>query len=212
MGVVRTGEDSPEVCPRCRRVTRRDFNFCPSCGERLQEVCSACRATLEQGALFCVKCGTHRDARAVLVAVGQPSAPGDVAFAALAAGETDTVDLVQERAEEHNARGSELYENDEFAEAVREFGAAVSLAPANAVYRTNLAVALSEMGEHSRAVAEFQEAIRLDPDNVNAYLQLGYTYQEMGQEGAARDAWQQVVQMAPDSPEAEEAREALDSL
>lgn len=208
MGVVRTGEDSPEVCPRCRSVVRRNSNFCTTCGERLRGVCSACRAPIEEEWAFCANCGTHRDARAVLFAVAEPMAEGGAAPLEMGT----PAPVIEERAETHNSRGSELYENDEFSEAAREFSAAVSLVPNNAVYRTNLAVALSEMGEYSRAIAEFQEAIRLDPGNSGAYLQLGYTHQEMHQLQDAVEAWRKVIELAPDSAEAEEAREALDTI
>ena len=210
MGVVRTGEDAPEVCPRCRRPTRRDFHFCPTCGERLQEVCSACRAALEKDRVFCANCGTHREARAVLFAAAEPVREQEAGV--LPSEEDGLASVISERAEEHNSRGSELYENDEFGEAVREFSAAVSLVPTHPVYRTNLAVALSEMGEYERAVSEFLEALRLDPDNVGAYLQLGYTYQEMERLQDAMDAWRRVVELAPDSAEAEEARDAMESI
>jgi len=204
MGVVRTGEDSPEICPRCRLVIRREYNFCPSCGERLQGVCSACRTPIEEEWAFCANCGTHRDARAVLFAVAEPV--GEGAMAPVEAG------MIEERAEAHNSRGSELYDNDEFDEAVREFGAAVSLVPGNAVYRTNLAVALSEMGDFGAAVREFREAIRLEPGNASAYLQLGYTYQEMHQLQDAIETWRKAIDLAPDSDEADEAREAIESI
>jgi tetratricopeptide (TPR) repeat protein len=202
MAVVRTGDDLPEACPRCRALLRRDFNFCPSCGERLREVCAHCRADLEPGWAYCAACGTARDARA-----GGPGAEAVVPLL-----EVEPLGDLEARAEAHNTRGSELYENDDFDEAIREFSAAVSLVPTNATYHTNLAVALSEIGEYERAVSEFHEAIRLDPGNAGTYLQLGYTYQEMERLQQAVEAWRQVEVLAPDSPEAEEAREAMDSI
>lgn len=197
MGYVRTGEDLPDACPRCRFPLRRDFNYCPSCGQNLRAVCPECQALLEDGWNFCAVCGTNVSGKAAGLptleeeAVGQP---------------------LQQRAEEANARGSELYENDEYEEAIRQFGQAVALVPDNAIYHTNLAVALSETGEYERAVAQFQEAIRLDPANAAAFLQLGYTYQEMEKPREAVDAWQKVIQLAPNSSEAEEARAALENI
>jgi len=195
MGYVRTGEDLPDACPKCRYPLRREFNFCPSCGQRIHDVCPQCRALLEPGWHYCATCGAPSVTEAP---------PGLL--------EPDQDAALSQRAEAHNTRGTELYENDEYEEAIREFGAAISLAPDSAIYRTNLAVALSEKGEYERAVSEFKEALRLDPENVSAHLQLGYTYQEMEKPMQAVEAWQKVVALAPDSPEAAEAREALENV
>ncbi|MBI3946264.1 MAG: tetratricopeptide repeat protein [Armatimonadetes bacterium] len=203
MGYVRTGESQPEACPSCGSPLRREFNFCPACGERVRDICPNCRADVEPAWAYCAACGV-------------PLAGREEAEPAEAAAEPSLGYLVTdgagERAEAHNTRGSELYERDDYEEAVREFSAAVDLAPHNPVYRVNLAVALSEMGEHERAVPEFEEALRLDPSNVGAYLQLGYTYQEMERPRQAVDAWKKVLQLAPDSPEAEEAQDALENI
>lgn len=213
MGYVRTGEDQPEACPKCRFPVRREFNFCPSCGERLRDVCPNCRAEMESAWRFCTVCGTSAQAAASL---GEPARE---AFGVLAAGgEPASIPLapsgteLHQEAEAHNTRGSELYEQDEYDEAIREFSEAVSLIPTNAIYHMNLAVALSEIGEYERAVREFQEALRLDPGNTSVYLQLGYTYQEMEKPRQAVECWKKVIEINPDSSESEEAREALESI
>lgn len=195
MGIVRTGDDLPEACPKCHSPIRREFNFCPSCGERLHETCPQCRAVLEPGWRFCPTCG--------LTVGGQEVMPYLTPDQGLEMGQ---------RAEAHNTRGSELYDNDEYEEAIREFSTAISLSPNNPLYHTNLAVALSETGEFERAVSEFQTALRLDPNNAAAYLQLGYTYQEMERPMQAVEAWRKVIDLAPDSPEAGEARNELNSI
>ena len=197
MGVVRTGEDLPAACSHCHSPVRPEFNYCPSCGMRLRDVCRECRSDLEAGWYYCAVCGAPSagDAQQVEVDVEREGVP----------------DLVA-RAEAHNTRGSELYDNNEFDEAIREFTAAISLDAVNPVYHTNLAVALSELGDYDRALAEFKEAVRLEPSNAGAYLQMGVTYQEMERPREAVEAWKKVLELAPDSPEADEAREELENV
>lgn len=202
MEVVRTGNSQPEACSNCGSPLRQEFNFCPMCGERVREVCPHCRAPLEPLWNYCAICGAS-------LAMSEEAEPNDTLLeTALEYLESPE----EERAEAHNTRGSDLYERDEYEAAIREFSAAVALAPNNATYRVNLAVALSEIGEYERAISEFEEALRLDPNHVGAYLQLGYTYQEMERPLQAVEAWKKVLELAPDSPEAEEAREALESI
>ncbi|MDH7570345.1 MAG: tetratricopeptide repeat protein [Armatimonadota bacterium] len=211
MGVIRTGEEQPEACSGCGQPVRREFNFCPSCGVALRAVCPTCHGVMEPGWKFCVVCGTNPEAEVAMRRHLQAALAGRPAVA-VSGDDLPEVSEIDERAEAHNTRGTELYENDAYEEAVREFSAAVSLNPTNPTYHVNLAVALSEQGDFDRAIAEFQEALRLDPENVAAYLQMGYTFQEMEQPRRAVEAWKKVIELAPGSAEAEEAEEALDSI
>jgi tetratricopeptide (TPR) repeat protein len=71
------------------------------------------------------------------------------------------------------ARGAEFFQNKQYAEAEREYRAAVLLDPQNAEVHVSLGVALAYKGAGDGAIAQFREALRLNPDNEMAHVDLG---------------------------------------
>jgi|HubBroStandDraft_1064217.scaffolds.fasta_scaffold353001_2 RNA polymerase subunit RPABC4/transcription elongation factor Spt4 len=54
----------PTPCPKCGRMVRAGFAFCPSCGTELLRACKACHRKLEPGWVNCAYCGTPTGAQA----------------------------------------------------------------------------------------------------------------------------------------------------
>jgi RNA polymerase subunit RPABC4/transcription elongation factor Spt4 len=48
---------APPMCPKCGRISDRDHQFCPGCGERLQPRCAKCGRDIQPGWQACPNCG-----------------------------------------------------------------------------------------------------------------------------------------------------------
>jgi len=55
--VVYLDDQSGKVCPSCRTVLTRDFEYCPACGDFVGEHCPSCRRRMQAGWAFCPYCG-----------------------------------------------------------------------------------------------------------------------------------------------------------
>ena len=67
-------------CPSCRRLTDKDFHYCPSCQTQLKDACAKCKHLLSFSWVACPYCGTTRPGAATppqptpaQVAGGQPA-------------------------------------------------------------------------------------------------------------------------------------------
>jgi RNA polymerase subunit RPABC4/transcription elongation factor Spt4 len=47
-------------CPSCRRLTDKEFQFCPSCQTQLKDKCARCERLLSFSWVACPYCGTAR--------------------------------------------------------------------------------------------------------------------------------------------------------
>ena len=47
-------------CPSCRRLTDKDFHYCPSCQTQLKDDCAKCKHLLSFSWVACPYCGTTR--------------------------------------------------------------------------------------------------------------------------------------------------------
>ncbi len=48
------------ACPSCRRLTDKEFHFCPSCQTQLKDQCAKCERLLSFSWVACPYCGTAR--------------------------------------------------------------------------------------------------------------------------------------------------------
>ncbi len=48
-------------CPSCRRLTEKEFQFCPSCNTQLKDQCAKCERLLSFSWVACPSCGTARE-------------------------------------------------------------------------------------------------------------------------------------------------------
>jgi len=120
--------------------------------------------------------------------------------------------MVNADAEVFNQRGVELYESEQYDDAIEQFRQALALDPRNSLYHCNLAVAFGEQGDADRAFEEYERALTFNPSDVTALLNLGYAYNEREEPGKARHAWEQIIDISPNSAEADEARDNLRNL
>jgi len=112
-------------------------------------------------------------------------------------------------AEQHNLRGRELFDAEDYTGAISEFQAAAQMEPSNASYHCNLGVAYDENDQDDLALAEYEKTLAIDPNDLTALLSLGYMYNETGDADKAKAAWNHILEVAPQSAEAQEAQENL---
>ncbi len=196
-------------CPGCENPIASLFAYCPQCGQSLQRRCLQCGGPVVETWQRCPTCGDNLE-------VSSPSTRPS-AWSMVPQGNPEPTQVSanspsQTPAEEHNARGMHLYEQEEYEEAVREFEAALDLAPGTPLFHCNLGVAYAELGRDDEALEEYQTAIRLAPNDPTAYLNLGYFFSERENAGEARRAWEKTIALSPNSPEAEEARQNIAHL
>ncbi len=63
------------ACPSCRRLTDKEFHFCPSCQTQLKDQCAKCERLLSFSWVACPYCNTTRPSAAPSVKPGGAEAP-----------------------------------------------------------------------------------------------------------------------------------------
>lgn len=200
-------------CQKCGARTTRWMSYCPDCGAMQSPICVGCGIQIMPDWTYCASCGRQLGAdidcrtSAALRRRSEQREPSPAAAATPV--QEPGASASGNSAEEHNRRGTELFETEDFEGAIREYSAAVQLDPSNPAYHCNLGMAYDEADLDEQALAEYQKALELDPNDLTALLSLGYMYSETDRPDEARAVWNQVLQIAPDSAEAQEARQNL---
>jgi RNA polymerase subunit RPABC4/transcription elongation factor Spt4 len=63
-------------CPSCRRLTDKDFHYCPSCQTQLKDACAKCARLLSFSWVACPYCGTTRPGAAPIAQPGAAQPAG----------------------------------------------------------------------------------------------------------------------------------------
>ncbi len=63
------------ICPRCARIVRDEFTFCPDCGTVLRRSCASCGRLADIDWAICAFCGYDLTPRGRAAANGRVSAP-----------------------------------------------------------------------------------------------------------------------------------------
>jgi len=95
-----------------------------------------------------------------------------------------------------------LLREGEREKAIRNYQAALEIAPDHGPAHFHLGIALKEKGDRQAALHHFQEAVRWRPDNAQARFQLAMLELERGQLDSARRQFQKAVRLRPDFAEA----------
>jgi choline-sulfatase len=97
-------------------------------------------------------------------------------------------------------------------EALQWLRSGVAARPRSAALRHRFGRLLLELKRYDESVRELTEATRLEPRYADAQLALGIAYEGLGRTPDARSAYRTVLDVAPESPEAGEAKQALQRL
>ncbi len=109
--------------------------------------------------------------------------------------------------------GNDYFDTQQRQKAVDAYARALELDPNNANVLTDQGVMYRELGSFDKAVANFQRANAVDPNHMQSLFNLGVVYAyDLKQPDKAIQAWQRIVEKNPMSPQAAQARQAIDDI
>ena len=184
-------------CFRCGMRVARNMAFCPECGAPIGRRCPNCGARFEAGWNNCPICGRRPADGVAQVTKFKEAAPAKSSSS-------------PDSGAEHNAKGMELFNNEDVEGAIAEFAKAREADPTNTSYLCNYALALDEAERYGESEKIYEEVLAIDPEDPCALLNLGYIRNEQGDGDTAKAMWRKVLEVAPDSDEASDAQDALD--
>jgi len=97
----------------------------------------------------------------------------------------------------HQLRGTALYQQGLYQQALEEFRKAVEADPDEALVRTNLGLTLAVLGDFAGAKREFDEALRLDPEDMYAHANMGALHAQLGRDAKAVEHYEKAVSLDP---------------
>jgi cytochrome c-type biogenesis protein CcmH/NrfG len=109
--------------------------------------------------------------------------------------------------------GNLYFDTHQHEKAIGAYGKALELQPNDANVLTDQGVMFREQRAFDKAIANFEKAMQVDPRHAQSAFNLGVVYaHDLNQPQKAMQAWESVVQRAPGSPQAMQARQAMDDL
>ncbi|CAM9370835.1 unnamed protein product [Chrysoparadoxa australica] len=102
-----------------------------------------------------------------------------------------------EKALEAKERGNEFFRSGSWPDAIREYEDAIKRDPSNAVYRNNLASALTKIGDFNAAKNACEKALELDPKYVKAWSKKGDIEFFMKEYHKALDSYRKGLDIEP---------------
>jgi cytochrome c-type biogenesis protein CcmH/NrfG len=109
--------------------------------------------------------------------------------------------------------GNHYFDTHQAAKSIEAYGKALALNPKNPDVLTDQGVMYRQAGEPRKALANFEKAAQLDPKHAQSRFNIGIVYaQDLKQPEKAAEAWKKLIETNPGSPQAENARRALEGL
>lgn len=105
------------------------------------------------------------------------------------------------------------FDAERYTDAIKWYGAALTLAPTDVNVSTDLAVSYYYTNQPDRALEQFEASLKLNPNHTKTLLNQGIV-RAFGKQDlvGAEQSWQQVIKLEPNSAEGQAAKRALDSL
>ena len=108
----------------------------------------------------------------------------------------------QAEVRQHAARGAELFQRKQYADAEVEYRAAVRLDPQNPDLHVALSRALNRQRKTDEALVEAREALRLNPGSDQGHYSLGNALREKGDRDGAIAEYREALRLNPNIAEA----------
>jgi tetratricopeptide (TPR) repeat protein len=97
----------------------------------------------------------------------------------------------------HQLRGTALYQQGLYQQALVEFRKAVEADPDEPLVRTNLGLTLAVLGDFDGAMRELETALRLDPEDTFAHANMGALLVQLGRDDEAVEHYERAVSLDP---------------
>jgi cytochrome c-type biogenesis protein CcmH/NrfG len=109
--------------------------------------------------------------------------------------------------------GNDYFDTRQPQKAIEAYDRALELHPDDPDVLTDQGTMYRETGQFDKAVANFRKANQAAPNHVQSLFNLGIVYSSnLNQAEKAVSAWKKVIEIAPKSPQADQARIALEEL
>jgi cytochrome c-type biogenesis protein CcmH len=104
-------------------------------------------------------------------------------------------------------------ESERYQDAVKWYEDAVAIDPKNVEASTALGVAYYYTNQPDRALEQFERSLKVQPAHPKTLLNQGIVraFGKQDLDGAAQ-SWQKIIDQAPDSPEAQAARQGIETI
>lgn len=138
----------------------------------------------------------------------------ELALAMAAAGSTDAAAgrPGKESFAKHMEKGSSLFKERKYDEALKEFLAASRMNPSSPLAANNAGYMYHKMGQYEEAAEWFEKTIALDPQRAIAHGNLGDAYFNLNRKAEAKKAFLKYLELAPNSKNAPEIENRLKSM
>ncbi|CAM6097578.1 unnamed protein product [Calypogeia fissa] len=108
-------------------------------------------------------------------------------------------------AEAFKTQGNVTMNSQRYQDAIQLYTLAISLCSNNAIFYSNRAAALTQVGKYAEAIADCEVAIKLDPQYSKAYSRLGLVYFAQGRlQEAIEKGFQKALELDPSSASVQE--------
>jgi cytochrome c-type biogenesis protein CcmH/NrfG len=109
--------------------------------------------------------------------------------------------------------GNDYFDTKQREKAIDAYQHALDIEPNNPDVLTDQGVMYREVGEYQKAIANFDRANKLDPKHTQSLFNMGVVYaKDLKNPEKAAEAWRKVIERAPTSPQATQARQALEEF
>jgi len=112
----------------------------------------------------------------------------------------------------HIDRGTTLFREKKYAEALDEFREAAKMSPSSALAANNVGFTYYKLDRFEEAATWFEKTIALDPKRAIAYANLGDADLRLGRTAEARRMYESYLQMQPGAAYADTVRKRLEEM
>jgi cytochrome c-type biogenesis protein CcmH/NrfG len=109
--------------------------------------------------------------------------------------------------------GNDYFDTQQRQKAIEAYARALELDPKNPNVLTDQGVMYRETGAFDKAVANFEKANSIDPNHMQSLFNLGVVYAyDLKKPDKAVAAWNRIIERNPMSPNAAQARQAIEDV
>ena len=108
----------------------------------------------------------------------------------------------QALADEHFESAKELFNAEEYKDAIRLLKKVTKEEPPNAEAWVLLGDSYGRLGKNESAIGAYQNAIRINPEHADAIFRLGVNYTRLGNHSNAIEAYKEAIRIQPEHAEA----------
>jgi tetratricopeptide (TPR) repeat protein len=105
--------------------------------------------------------------------------------------------MASEEAENYKQKGNDLFKEQKYEEAIKQYNKAIQLCPDNASYYSNRAACWSSKENHDSALADANRCLEKDPNFIKGYSRKGKALSDLGKFAEAEAAYKEGLAKEP---------------